>query len=237
MLMKTVILFLGLLTAVQLQSQTTVLHNLLQKHVDEKGMVDYLSLKKDLPKLKKYTAYLAKTTPNNTWSTNKQKAFYINAYNAYTLLLILHEFPLKSIKEISIDGKNAWEIPFAKVGNTSYTLNFIEHQILRKKFTDSRIHVGVNCASISCPKLSNIAFTEKNIETELERLMSEFVNDSSKNSISNNKIEISAIFDWFQSDFIKEKSLFQYLNSYSKIAVDTDAKIKYLPYNWALNQQ
>ena len=109
------------------------------------------------------------------------------------------------------------------------------NEILRKTLFDARIHVGVNCASGSCPKLSNIAFTEDNIDAELERLMKDFVNDSLRNKISNKKIQISSIFDWFQDDFTKKGSLISYLNTYSETKISPKAKISYLKYDWTLN--
>jgi hypothetical protein len=95
--------------------------------------------------------------------------------------------------------------------------------------------VGVNCASGSCPKLSNRAFTEENIDSELSRLMIDFINDASKNKLSKNKIEISSIFDWFKDDFTKNSSIIAYINSYAETQISPDAKISYLTYDWTLN--
>ena len=132
-------------------------------------------------------------------------------------------------------GKDAWNIPFAKVGNKTYTLNHIEHEILRKNFNDPRIHVGVNCASGSCPQLGNFAFTEQNYETKTNKLMKKFVNDTSRNKISKKKVQISSIFDWFKGDFTKNGSVIDYLNKYSDIKISSKAKISYLKYDWTLN--
>lgn len=231
------LILLTFLTLTQVNSQTSIFNNLLQKHVSNDGFVDYKSFKKDLPKLKKYISYLEKSVSNNSWSVNKQKAFWINVYNAHTILLILHEYPIKSIMDIKIKGKSAWKTPFVKIGEKTYTLDFIEHEILRKKLFDPKIHVGVNCASISCPKLSNIAFTEENIETELTRLMKEFINDSNRNKISENKLQVSEIFNWFKNDFTKNGSLINYLNKYSKTKIKPKAKVGYLKYNWSLNSK
>ena len=233
--MKKIILLLITIFTLQVKAQTEIFNNLLQKHVSNQGLVDYEAFKKDLPKLKKYISYLEDTSPNNSWSENKQKAFWINAYNAYTIVLILHEYPLKSIMDIKKDGKTAWKIPFAKVGGETYTLDYIEHEILRKKLFDPKIHVGVNCASTSCPKLGNVAFTEKNVEAELTKLMKAFVNDATRNKISKNKIQISEIFNWFNADFTKNGSLINYLNKYSETKINTNAKISYLKYDWSLN--
>ncbi|WP_435415420.1 DUF547 domain-containing protein [Polaribacter aestuariivivens] len=216
-------------------AQTSTYNDLLQKHVTENGIVDYKAFKKDEAKLDSYISYLEKTSPNDSWSENKQKAFWINAYNAYTIKIILDNYPLKSIMDIKKNGKTAWKIPFAKVGGKTYTLDHIEHEILRKELFDPRIHVGVNCASGSCPKLGNIAFTEENIDTTLEKLMKEFVNDSSRNKISTKRIQISSIFDWFKEDFTKNGSVIDYLNKYSDTEIKNSAKTSYLKYDWSLN--
>ncbi len=220
---------------VQTQAQTKVFNALLNTHVDANGNVDYKNFKTDAAKLTTYISYLEKTRPSKDWSANKTKAFWINAYNAYTLKLILDNYPLKSIMSIKKKGKDAWNIPFVVVGSKKYTLNTIEHEILRKNFNDPRIHVGVNCASGSCPQLGNFAFTEVNIESELERLMKLFINDSTRNKITQNKIQISKIFDWFKGDFTKEGSLIDYLNKYSTTEINKKAKIRFLEYNWNLN--
>ncbi|GAB7256992.1 DUF547 domain-containing protein [Polaribacter sp. OB-PA-B3] len=221
----------------QLQAQTSIFNNLLETHVSKKGLVDYKSLKTDEAKLATYITYLEDTKPNSSWSDAKQKAFWINAYNAYTLKIILDNYPLKSITDIKEKGKTAWKIPFAKVGGKTYTLDHIEHEILRKNLFDPRIHVGVNCASGSCPKLANMAFTEENIDSALEKLMKEFVNDSSRNKLSEKKVKISSIFNWFKDDFTKEGTVIDYLNKYSDIKINKKAKISYLNYDWSLNEK
>ena len=227
------LLFIGVLA----HAQTAIFNNLLQKHVTETGVVDYNAFKADETQLDKYLSYLEATKTESSWSTDKEKAFWINAYNAYTIKKILENYPLKSIMDIKEDRQTAWKIPFAKVGGNTYTLDHIEHKILRKKLFDPRIHVGVNCASGSCPKLGNIAFTAENIDATLEQLMKSFVNDSSRNKISENKVQISAIFDWFKEDFTKNGTVIDYLNKYSNTPIKADAKISYLKYDWSLNSK
>ncbi|AOW17406.1 hypothetical protein LPB03_07995 [Polaribacter vadi] len=231
------IVLIAIFTLSQGNAQTSIYNDLLQKHVTKDGIVDYKSFKADKAKLDTYISYLEKTTPASSWSENKQKAFWINAYNAYTIKLILENYPLKSIMDIKQDGKTAWKIPFAKVGGKTYTLDYIEHEILRKNLFDPRIHVGVNCASVSCPKLGNIAFTEENIDANLEKLMKTFINDSSRNKITNNKVQISSIFDWFKEDFTKNGSVIDYLNKYSNTEINSNAAISYLKYDWSLNNK
>lgn len=236
--MKKILLSLiTIFTLSQVKAQTSIFNDLLQKHVSETGIVDYKSFKEDEKTLDTYLDYLRKTSPEKTWSENKQKAFWINAYNAYTIKLILKNYPLKSIMDINDKGKTAWKIPFAKVGGKIYTLDKIEHEILREKLFDPRIHVGVNCASISCPKLGNVAFTEENVNETLEKLMKEFINDSSRNKIAAKKIQISSIFDWFKDDFTKNGTVINYLNSYLETPINESTKITYLKYNWSLNDK
>jgi predicted nucleic-acid-binding Zn-ribbon protein len=230
---KLMVLIVATLTFAQVNAQTAIFNDLLQEHVNTDGFVDYTSFNKE--KLDSYLSYLEKTSPEVTWSENKQKAFWINAYNAYTIKKILENDPLISIVDIKENNKTAWKIPFAKVGGKTYTLDYIEHEILRKNLFDPRIHVGVNCASNSCPKLGNIAFTEENIEATLEKLMKVFINDSTKNKITENKIQISSIFDWFKEDFIKNGTVIEYLNTYSKTTINKKIAINYLKYDWSLN--
>ena len=231
------IILVAIFTLSQGNAQISIYNDLLQKHVTKDGIVDYKSFKADEAKLDTYISYLEKTTPASSWSENKQKAFWINTYNAYTIKLILENYPLKSIMDIKQDGKTAWKISFAKVGGKTYTLDYIEHEILRKNLFDPRIHVGVNCASGSCPKLGNVAFTEENVHANLDELMKEFINDSSRNKITNNKVQISSIFDWFKEDFTKNGSVIDYLNKYSNTEINSNAAISYLKYDWSLNNK
>jgi hypothetical protein len=226
-----------MLSFVAIQAQTSIFDSLLQKNVDKTGRVDYQSLKNNETLLDNYLAYIQNNEPTKDWSSNKKKAFWINTYNAYTIKIILNNYPLKSIRDIKIDGKTAWKIPFVKVGQKRYTLDQIEHEILRKKFNDPRIHVGINCASVSCPRLWNFAFTEDNIASSLDNLMKEFINNTTRNKISKNNLEISEIFNWFSKDFMKNGTIINYLNTYAAIKISEKASIKYLTYDWSLNKK
>lgn len=233
--MHKILLLFSLSFFVNAVSQTSTFNSLLVKNVSSNGIVNYSDFRKDEAKLDIYLSYLNKTVPEQSWSANKTKAFWVNAYNAYTLKLIITHFPIRSIMKINKNGKDAWNILFAKVGGKTYTLNHIEHQILRKKFNDPKIHVAVNCASGSCPKLGNFAFTEANYEAKTTELMKEFINDSTRNKITKNKIALSKIFEWFKVDFTKNGSLIDFLNRYSRIKISENATISFLKYNWNLN--
>ena len=106
-------------------------NELLQKHVSENGVVNYDSFKKETHKLDEYLKMLASTTPKSTWSRNKQLAYYINLYNASTVSLILKNYPLKSILDIT----KAWDISFIKVGENTFSLNDVENKIIPVSYT------------------------------------------------------------------------------------------------------
>mgnify|MGYP000023507061 CR=1 FL=1 len=232
---KIFILLVAVFSLSTINAQTSIFNKLLQTHVSNKGIVNYKAFKNDNAKLDTFISYLEKTSANKSWSAEKTKAFWANAYNAYTLKQILENYPVKSIMDIKKKEKDAWNIPFAKVGGKTYTLNQIEHDVLRKNFNDPKIHVAVNCASGSCPQLGNFAFTEDNYETKTKELMKKFINDTTRNKISKKKVQLSEIFNWYKGDFTKKGSLIDYLNKYSDTEIKANAKISYLKYDWTLN--
>ena len=121
--MKNILGFIfAFLLVISTQAQTETFDVLLKTNVDVKGNVNYKGLKNDEAKLNTYLAYLERTSPEKNWSAAKIKAFWVNAYNAYTIKLILDNYPLKSITKIKKKGKDAWNISFAKVGGKTYTL-------------------------------------------------------------------------------------------------------------------
>lgn len=235
--MKLKIVLIGILfMSLASYGQLDKFDDLLKKNISEEGVVDYQGIISQKSDLTEYIFYLKNTSPDKNWSDDKTKAFWINAYNAYTVQLIVDNYPLKSILKIIKGGKDAWHQKFAVVGGETYTLNYIEHEILRKQFSDPRIHVGVNCASYSCPPIANFAFTEKNVEVELERLMKKFVNDPTRNLITPKKITLSKIFEWYKGDFTKNGSLVSYIDGYTGVALSKKTKVRYMEYNWNLNE-
>ena len=207
--------------------------NLLEKHVSVDGNVNYKGFLNDRAELKKYLDLLGSSHPDNSWSKEEQMAYWINAYNAFTIELILRNYPVKSIKDIGIISP--WHIGFIEIQGEKYDLNDIEHNILRKKFNDPRIHFAIVCASYSCPKLLNEAFIASGLNAQLNEQARQFINDPSRNKISATHIKISKIFDWFTKDFTDNGSLVDYLNKYSSTRIDSKAKVSYLQYNWSLN--
>jgi hypothetical protein len=213
---------------------------LLKKHVNTSGLVDYKGIQKDKAELDAYLKTLSDNAPQASWSENEQKAYWINAYNAYTVSLILMHYPVKSIKDIA--GKiykinTAWDIQFINIGGKKYDLNNIEHGMLRKKFNDPRIHFAIVCASMSCAKLRRDAYMPAKLDAQLDEAGRDFLNNKLKNRISADKAELSKYFSWYKGDFTKNGSLENFINKYSVTQISAKTKISYLDYDWSLNEQ
>jgi len=238
------LIYLLLFVAALFQESKAIMHakvdhqqwnQLLQKHVSASGQVNYQGMKQNIAQLDSYLKELAALPPQNDWTKNETMAYWINAYNAFTVKLILNHYPLKSIMEVN-NGK-AWDLKFIKIDGQEYSLNDIEHDILRKNYKDPRIHFAVNCASISCPKLYNKAFSADLLEKQLNQLSKSFINNASKNSLQKERIKISKLFEWYKDDFSMKGSVIDFLNQYAEIDINSNAQISYKAYDWNLNSQ
>jgi len=212
-------------------------NELLEKNV-YKGNVNYKGFVSEKDKLQKYLDALSKEAPKRNWSKDEKLAYWINAYNAFTIKLIIDNYPTKSIKDLGgaiYKVNTPWDIKFIEIEGKKYDLNNIEHNILRKEFDEPRIHFAINCASVSCPNLRNEAYVANKLEKQLEEQTYSFINDSSKNKITSEKAELSKIFSWFKGDFTKNGSLEDFINKYAKVKI-TSQKISYLDYSWNLNE-
>lgn len=140
----------------------------------------------------------------DAWSTDEQLAFLINAYNAFTVDLILTKYPdLSSIKELGGALESPWKKEFVPLLGQTLSLDNIEHDMIRGsgRYNDPRIHFGVNCASIGCPPLINEAFTGDKVDAQLEKATQDFLTDRTRNFINGETITVSKIFDWYRGDF------------------------------------
>lgn len=205
-------------------------NTLLSKNVTKNGNVDYKAFKNNPLELQVYIDNLTHRLPTEDWDKNDKLAYWINAYNALTIDLIIRNYPTKSIKDI----KDPWDQRLWKFGSKWQNLNDIEHKILRN-MNEPRIHFAIVCASVSCPKLQNEAFTALNIEAQLVKATNEFLNDTSKNKLSEDRIQLSKIFKWFKKDFENSGSLIDFLNLYTDIKISSKAKKSFMDYNWNLN--
>ncbi len=203
---------------------------LLQKHVSSSGKVDYAGFKEDRKLLNAYLAELAAFPVQDAWPREHKMAYWINAYNAFTIKLIVDKYPINSIRDLH-DG-DPWNVKWITLGDKTYSLNNIENDILRPQFKDARIHFAVNCAARSCPPLANKAFTGKNLDQLLEQQTRQFINNNKYNEIKAGKVKVSKIFEWYAEDF---GQLTGYLKKYANMEIQKNAKIEFAEYDWALN--
>ncbi|MBX2816545.1 MAG: DUF547 domain-containing protein [Saprospiraceae bacterium] len=201
---------------------------LLGKYVSSAG-VDYAGLKSSAASLETYCEQLAAHPPSATDRSASAKAYWMNAYNAFTLKLILDNHPVGSIMDLH--GGNPWDVAWITLGSDSYTLNQIEKEILIKGFGDARVHFGINCAARSCPSLSSKAFTATNVESELERLTKTFLMDKNFNTISSGGSKVSKIFEWYAADFGDVGSFIK------KYTGTSPGSLSYAEYDWSLNSK
>lgn len=221
--------------------------NVLNEYVmqnEAQSLVNYAALKKTPEILSQYLKQLSKIKKEefSKWTSDQKLATLINAYNAWTLKLIIDHYPVSSIKDIGTWLTSPWKKVFFKwLGDDSY-LDFIEHEQIRKDFKEPRIHFALVCASIGCPSLSSKVFLAKTLDAQLEAASSLFLNDQTKNRISSLsplKLQLSSIFKWYGSDF-PDLNLFisKRMTSDPHVAGNIEKgnyKAEYLTYNWDLN--
>jgi hypothetical protein len=212
------------------------------------GVVDYGCLQAHEAQLGTYLQVLARIDPS-ALSRDSRLALWINAYNAFTLKLILSRYPaLASIKEIP----RRWEREEWTVGGRRYSLDAIEHEILRREFHEPRIHFAIVCASKSCPDLAAEAYLAARLDEQLDRAARGLLADSRKGARVarekgllgdlHNKLYLSAIFKWFREDFERGGSLVDFVKGYLPADARTfvevaggDLAIDFMDYDWTLN--
>jgi hypothetical protein len=213
-------------------SQKNIHHRwdgMLKKFVSPSGQVNYKEWVKEQENIENYLFTLAQFPPTERTSAAAQLAYWINAYNALTVQLILKHYPVKSIKDID----NPWDTACFTVKGKEYTLGAIEHELLRK-MGEPRIHFAINCASVSCPKLLNEAYLEKKMELQLTEATRSFLKDTSKNVITQKQLKLSRIFLWFGKDFGSKSERLDFIAKAVGLPLESP-KIEYLPYDWNLN--
>ncbi len=214
--------------------------DLLRKHVSDRGVVQYQGFIADSLVLNRYLRALEQQPPQPSWTREAVLAYWINAYNAYTVQLVIRHYPLKSIKDIA--GKipfvnTSWDIKFIHIGGEKLDLNNIEHGKIRKKFDDPRVHMALVCASRSCPILLNEAYTADKLESQLEKQSRAFLADTFRNKISKNQAQLSMIFKWYAGDFNTVGGVRAFVNKYGPTRLEDGAKITHLDYDWGLNDR
>lgn len=217
----------------------TLYAGLLNKY-NSNGSVDYAGFKKDEVRLDDYLERLAKIDPKSL-SRDEQFAYYANAYNAWTIKLILTGYPgVESIKDLGSLFKSPWKKKFVKLDGKVITLDHIEHDILRPQFKDPRVHMAVNCASKGCPPLWSEPFTGSRLNEQLNAATRNFINNPGFNRLEGNTLYVSKIFKWFSEDF--DDDVIGYVEKYAegelKRSITTNRsnlEVEYLDYDWSLN--
>ena len=216
----------------------------------------YAALKAQRPALQACLAAYSAVSPASYagWSKPQQLAFLINAYNAFTVELILTRYPdLTSIKDLGSLFESPWKKKFVRLLGEERSLDDIEHGMIRAPgaFNDPRIHVAVVCASIGCPMLRNEAFVAERLDAQLEDAMQRFLSDRSRNryDAASGTLSVSKIFDWYRKDFEQGHRGYTSLKAVfaryaDRLAEGSAAqaevaagryKLVYLDYDWALN--
>jgi hypothetical protein len=225
-------------------------NSLLGKYVNDKGQVNYRGLKassNDSLLLDQYLATLSTASTSAPASRESQLSYWINAYNAVTVKGILREYPTKSIRDHTskFGGYNLWKHLLLAVDGTQISLDSIEHKVLRK-MNEPRIHFAIVCASHSCPRLLNQAYTAPQLADQLTVNTKNFFGnpENFQYDPARRKFKLSSIMKWFGADFgadqaARLKTIAPYLptrESY-QAALDNSVRVSYLDYSWALNEQ
>ena len=189
----------------------------------------------------------------NSWSRPEQMAFLINAYNGFTIALVLSKYPqLKSIKDVGSLVQSAWKKKFFTLLGEERHLDWIEHEQLRPRYADWRLHAAMVCASIGCPALRPDAYTATRLGAQLDDGFARFMADRTRNRFADGKLQVSAIFKWFKQDFEKDypgssgvKQLGDVFAKYADVLADAptdrekirskNVEVVYLDYDWSLN--
>ena len=226
-------------------------NKLLNKYVKTKT-VDYKGLKSEKDILLKFTRFLEEKSPDShpgEFTTDSDKlAYWLNAYNAFILTLIVENYPVESIKDINFIGFTVW-LNKNLIGGEKISFKSLEDDIIRSRFGDPRIHFAINCASASCPPLAASAYLPEQLDKQLNASAIFFINDSTNFFVdeSNQTIYMSSIFDWYDDDFltwlenekgIEEPDLLDYIAIYIKSGVRDEWRgydIEFFDYDWSLN--
>jgi len=221
---------------------------LLKKYVNRDGLVNYAAWKRsveDRAKLRRYLETLGRADPRLPTTRAGRITFWINAYNALTIHGILKFYPTKSIREHTARffGFNIWDDLPINVGGRDYSLNDIEHKILRKQ-GEPRIHFAIVCASIGCPTLRNEAYVPERLEEQLADNTRDFFSRSKNLQVDwqRREVRVSSILKWFGEDFgpTPQKALArlaQYMpdERTRQLIASGRFSVSYLKYDWSLN--
>ncbi|MFD2563070.1 DUF547 domain-containing protein [Aquimarina rubra] len=233
--LKTTVLALFMSNFFQMNAQNHIDHmvwdQILLINVSDDGKVNYPGFIRDKYLFDKYFKSLADNYPKEESSKEEKLAYWVNLYNAIAMKMIIDNYPIKSINDL----ENPWKQKQITVNGIKYSLDDIEHTILRK-MGEPRIHFLLNCATKSSPKLWNRAYTARNIMTALEDKSHQFINNPAKNVITDEKVNVSMVFQWYKDDF-NNGDIVSFINQYSTTKIDKIMDQEYMEYDWSLNER
>ncbi|MDA1234360.1 MAG: DUF547 domain-containing protein [Acidobacteria bacterium] len=215
---------------------------LLPRFVDGEGLVDYKGLSQEETSLDDYIASIT-TAPFPDLGRDEKLALLINAYNAFTLKLILDNYPVDSIQDIP--SKQRWDAKRWIIGGQTYSLSQIEHEQIRPKFIEPRIHFALVCAAVGCPKLRQEAYVGSRINEQLEE-QAKLLHGSQRwfrFEPGDSRVRLTQLYNWYGGDFAQVAgSPLENAARYSPALQQTlstgkKPRIDWIDYDWALNQQ
>jgi hypothetical protein len=214
------------------------LDNVVKKVVNDQGQVDYKALKADRNELEKYVVALAKTSPHQdptVFPTREEAlAYWINAYNAAVLFAVTERPQMRSVND---DVKNFFYFTEYQFGNEKWSLYKLENEVVRKEFSEPRIHFALNCASAGCPELPPEAFVPAKLEEQLAREAKEFCANEKKVRVDGKVVWVSQIFEWYADDFKADGGPIGFCKRWGRVDLPDDGEVKFTPYDWAMNAQ
>lgn len=220
--------------------------SVLSEHAMDDGF-RYEALHHSRGGLDEYLAQLADVQTTDSWTRSERLAYWVNAYNAYTIDLVLANYPLTSVRDIGPFRSWGFLKPVVRVPGRRIRINLyaLEHWILRRRFSEPRIHFAINCASVSCPVLAPQAYRASDLDEQLERAATEFIRDPRRNRIdpATDSFQLSALFRWFRRDFGgTEAAVRAYVARYlpgetAAWVKESEPSLDYLEYDWSLNDQ
>jgi hypothetical protein len=239
----------------------------LRRYVDDKGLVDYAALKKNPQELERYYHTISHYSPDShpaLFPTEAHRlAYWINAYNASSIKIVLTHYPILSVLDVKTpfpffflpDGAGFFAFQRLSFGGGTTNLYYLENGVIRKRFAEPRVHFALNCSALGCPKLPRLAFTGENLDEELDREARKFLSEERNLKLDHKEkaIYLSEIFDWYRGEFLswykkrfpgKKATLVNYIILYlpreradelKRLA--SSYKVRFIPYDWRLNDQ
>lgn len=239
---------------------------ILNTYVDDRGRVDYSALQDRTESLEQYYQLIASYSPDSHPAlfpgTDHQLAYWINAYNTAVVKIVVDNYPITSVTDIGPPAPlfflpDKWGFFIfhrPQFGNVNTSLYYLEKSVIRKRYLEPRIHFALNCASIGCPKLPRYAFTGQRLQQQLEHEARKFFTEQRNLRIDHRSsvVYMSSIMDWYEDDFVawlkkhhpeRRPTLINYVSLYvddrtsRELAKAGDYKVKFVPYDWGLNDQ